>query len=304
MICEIAHASDSFALTWLALTCVTLVSVAFLSFPPFYALYVKRSFETWQFKTCAKYPAPEMVRDEVIQMCKGVAAATLAPTASIFLTRLGLSQAYCGTGEHGVSWLVFCFFLVWVVSDFFEFFYHRLGHTTSWGWTQHRFHHVFYNPSPFAVIADEPIDQFVRALPLLLFPLVMPVNIDLVFGVFGVFFYAYGVFLHCGFEPDWLPPDNKFLINTSYHHWLHHNKSIKNKPLHTGFMSQVWDIMFGSVYDGACLSAKAARDAGLRTKAQYDALEQPNYSLLLRPSFWLKTFSHESQYQAKLAELS
>ena len=40
-------------------------------------------------------------------------------------------------------------------------------------WTVHKHHHVFYNPSPFAVIADEYFDQFVRSTPLLLLPLAM-----------------------------------------------------------------------------------------------------------------------------------
>jgi hypothetical protein len=31
---------------------------------------------------------------------------------------------------------------------------------------QHKFHHYFYNPSPFAVIADEYIDQFIRSTPM------------------------------------------------------------------------------------------------------------------------------------------
>ena len=49
-------------------------------------------------------------------------------------------------------------------SDFYEFFYHRLGHVNFTFWQQHKHHHVFYNPSPFSVIADEWVDQ-VRDLP-------------------------------------------------------------------------------------------------------------------------------------------
>ena len=50
----------------------------------------------------------------------------------------------------------------------------------------------------FAVIADEYIDQFVRASPLVLIPLLIPVNIDMLFFTFALFFYGYGVFLHTG----------------------------------------------------------------------------------------------------------
>ena len=34
-----------------------------------------------------------------------------------------------------------------------------LGHTDLRFWKHHKHHHVFHNPSPFSVIADEPVDQ-------------------------------------------------------------------------------------------------------------------------------------------------
>jgi len=33
------------------------------------------------------------------------------------------------------------------------------GHVDFRFWKQHKHHHVFYNPSPFSVIADEWVDQ-------------------------------------------------------------------------------------------------------------------------------------------------
>jgi lathosterol oxidase len=56
-----------------------------------------------------------------------------------------------------------------------------MGHTYESLWNVHQFHHQFYNPSPFAVIADEYLDQIVRALPLLVIPMVIPVNMDMLF---------------------------------------------------------------------------------------------------------------------------
>ena len=59
-------------------------------------------------------------------------------------------------------------------------------------WEVHRSHHKFYNPSPFAVIADEWMDQLVRAAPLLVLPTVMPMNLDLLFFTYVILFYGYG----------------------------------------------------------------------------------------------------------------
>ena len=93
----------------------------------------------------------------------------------------------------------------------------------------HKHHHVFFNPSPFAVIADEYVDQFFRALPLLLFPMVAPLNMDVMFGTYGAFFYAYGVYLHWGYESTWLDAHNP-IMNTAFQHYCHHAKAILNKP--------------------------------------------------------------------------
>ena len=60
---------------------------------------------------------------------------------------------------YGLSYHLATALVVWVGSDFYEFAYHRLGHVSFPFWKQHKHHHVFFNPSPFAVIADEWIDQ-------------------------------------------------------------------------------------------------------------------------------------------------
>lgn len=61
---------------------------------------------------------------------------------------------------------------------------------------------------PFAVIADEFVDQFMRSSPLLVFPLLVPINMDIMFFQWALFFYAYGVYLHWGYEFPWLTSDH------------------------------------------------------------------------------------------------
>ena len=75
----------------------------------------------------------------------------------------------------------------------------------------HRHHHVFANPTPFSVISDEAVDQLVRTAPLLLIPLAVPTNMDLLFAQFAVLFYAYGVYLHWGFESDYLSAHQPYI---------------------------------------------------------------------------------------------
>jgi len=273
-----------------------------------------------------------MVRNEIIQMIKGMLSATLCPSISLYLAQNKLSHAYCGWAPSHYSFSdtsdstydedigmnsfyvkpyslihhIIVFVIMWVASDFWEFYYHRLGHTTKRGWEQHKYHHHFYNPSPFAVIADEYIDQFVRALPLLLFPLIAPVNIDVLFFEFGLFFYGYGVYLHWGYELEWLDAHHPH-INTSFQHYLHHAVSIKNKPYHTGFFVKWWDRLFGSIYLDKCFCAKCERAAGKRTLEQYNNIMKikPDYSCLLSVKFWLSSEKEKEtvkdvSYEAKI----
>jgi len=284
MICEFAP--DSFFVTWALLTAVGLGSVVAMSAAVFYRYYVNPRYEDWRFKTQTKYPDPEKVRLEIIQTVKGIFTGTFCPAVAVFLARNKIGNAYCGVNEeYGWGYLVASFFVCWIAADFWEFYYHHLGHKYTFMWEQHRHHHVFHNPSPFAVIADEYVDQFVRAFPLVLFPLIAPVNMDMLFFQFAVFFYAYGCYLHWGFEASW-PDAHHPWINTAYQHNLHHNKSIMNKPLHTGFMFKLWDQAFGTVYKGKCDCVKCQQEAGLRTREQFEKVEKPDYGVLLNPSFW------------------
>jgi len=156
----------------------------------FYFYYVNPTFEQWQHKSNPKFPSPQKVRDEIITMIKGLFSATFCPSLALYLAQHGISQAYCGTsdGKYGIGYHVFSFFLIWIGVDLWEFLYHRAGHSTEMFWKIHKAHHRFYNPSPFAVIADDWADQFARALPLLVLPMIMPMNMDLIFFEFATFF--------------------------------------------------------------------------------------------------------------------
>ncbi|GMI27964.1 hypothetical protein TrCOL_g6634 [Triparma columacea] len=260
----------------------------------------KVTYAKWTRKTNPKFPSPAKVRDEIVQTAKGIYTATLCPAAAIYLSQqstlsktLGtLSKAYCSENpftdeEHGgTKGVIIQFLLIVIISDFWEWGYHRLGHIYPFFWAQHKHHHVFFNPSPFAVIADEYVDQFFRALPLFLFPAICPINMDVMFFTYGVFFYVYGIYLHWGYEFDFLDAHNP-IINTSYHHYLHHAKAILGKPYHTGFFFKCWDQMTGAVYPvEKCFCVKCERAKGKRTLAQFKAVDIPDYSVLLTLDFW------------------
>ena len=292
MLCELSILTGSFLVTWALLSSIALLIIFISSGTAFYFYYwpTKVSFEKWRYKSNPKYPEPEKVRDEIIQMFKGVICAAFCPTLSIKLAQSGYSKAFCGWNDYSLAYHVLSFWIVLIGSDFYEFLYHRLGHVNLRFWQQHKHHHVFYNPSPFAVIADEWVDQFFRSLPLLVLPLIMPINMDLMFFEYGLFFYFYGVYLHWGYEVEFLSAHNKY-INTSFQHYCHHAKSLMNLPYHCGFYFKIWDQLFNCCYpEDKCFCAECARKAGKRTLEEYEKIVLQDYSKLFTSELWLKYF--------------
>ena len=288
MLCEMVDYMDSFLGTWMTLTVSAILLNFLLSGPVFYLYYWPSNitFEKWQYKSNTKFPSPEKVRDEIIAMMKGIITATLCPTISLYLARTGISQAYCGWGGHSLAYHVGTFVVTFMVSDLYEYLYHRLGHVTFRFWDFHKHHHKFYNPSPFAVVADEWVDQFLRATPLLLFPLVAPINIDVLFLQFGLQFYGYGVYLHWGYESKYLSSHNP-VLNTSFLHYCHRAKSLMNTPYHCGFHFKIWDQLFDTCYPkDKCFCAECSRNKGERTKEAFEKVKIPDYSQLITMKMW------------------
>jgi len=292
---------DSLWINWFALSVLAFILIMIMSGGIFLRYYVNPTYDQWRRKSNPNFPSPEIVRSEILQMIKGMGTASLAPAMALYLTKIGKTQAYCGSGGYSFAYNCFTFVLVWVISDFWEFYYHRIGHTTRIGWQQHKYHHLFYNPSPFAVIADEYIDQFFRSLPMLLFPLLMPINIDVVFFTYAIFFYFYGTYLHWGYEFDW-PDAHHPVLNTAFQHYCHHALSINNKPYHTGFFFKCWDQMFGSMYTGKCFCVKCEEKAGKRTREQFAQVHKPDYSPLLTFKFWKEGITQGYEKSSKEVE--
>eukprot|EP01127_Copromyxa_protea_P005390 TRINITY_DN15328_c0_g1_i1.p1 TRINITY_DN15328_c0_g1~~TRINITY_DN15328_c0_g1_i1.p1 ORF type:complete len:291 (-),score=42.53 TRINITY_DN15328_c0_g1_i1:25-897(-) len=290
MLCEVSLWGNFFT-TWFFLTVVGWTVLMALSLSLFMKFYVNPTYEWWRYKSNPQFPEPAKVKQEITIMTKGLVTATFCPAMALYLGQQGISKAYCGISEqYGWGYHFFTFLLIWIGTDFWEFLYHYCGHKYPLLWAAHKPHHQFYNPSPFAVIADEYLDQFMRALPLLLFPIALPINMDLIFFEYALFFYGYGVYLHWGHEFEY-PNAHHPWINTSFQHYIHHAVSVMEKPYHTGFFFKIWDNLFGSVHrpvNGKCVCAKCCRDRGERTLEAWNKVKKPDYSVLLQPSFWLK----------------
>ena len=66
-----------------------------------------------------RYPPPAKVKEEIVQMIKGLCAAVFCPAASLYLAQQGLSKAYCGSGGNSVTYNIASFFVAWYVCSCF-----------------------------------------------------------------------------------------------------------------------------------------------------------------------------------------
>eukprot|EP00922_Rhytidocystis_sp_ex-Travisia-forbesii_P004422 GHVS01006446.1.p1 GENE.GHVS01006446.1~~GHVS01006446.1.p1 ORF type:complete len:305 (+),score=32.51 GHVS01006446.1:170-1084(+) len=272
-----------YGLAWLFVTGV--------SSSMFYFLFWKPTYKLWKQKSNPNYPPPAKIREEIIQMNKGLLFASFTPALTIWLAHRGLSKAYCGRPDNWMHEIAAqCCYLV--ILDFVEFFYHYCTHRFSSLWRFHKYHHTFPNPSPFAVIADEVVDQLIRSSPMAIVPLFLRLNVDIMFVVMALFIYGYGTYLHCGHELNY-PDAHHPLINTSYHHYCHHAVSILNKPYHCGFMLSIFDRVAGSVYRDRCMCAKCCAAKGERSVDKWNELQKPDYSVMLTVPFWLEALAME-----------
>ena len=124
------------------------------------------------------------------------------------------------------------------------------------------------------------------SLILILILTILPMY-SLMFFEYGVFFYAYGCYLHWGYESSWIDAHHP-VLNTAFQHYCHHARAVIGRPYHCGFFLKCWDQLFGSMYEGPCFCAKCERAAGKRTHEQYKKVVVPDYGQLVRPGFWLR----------------
>eukprot|EP01066_Platyproteum_vivax_P006399 Platyproteum_vivax@DN21_c0_g1_i1.p2 len=285
VLCELTE-NSSFLVQWSVLVGLALISVLGLSCSVFRLLYINPTYEIWKWKSSPNYPSSEKVRDEVFQTLKGVTIAALPPAMTIWLQVNGMSKGFCGMKYPMWQQLV-SIFVFWLITDFLEWGYHTCTHVFKPMWSMHKYHHTFYNPSPFAVIADEYVDQFARAANMVFLPLLFPVNIDMMFIHMGVISYAYGVYMHSGYEFSW-PNAHTPIINSSYQHYAHHALSVYNKPYWCGFFMKIFDVMAGTEYQGVCLCANCCQKRGERTPEKFKEIVIPDYAELGRVSFWME----------------
>jgi len=286
-------------LVWMAYATFVYVVLTGTSIAAFCYYYVYPTYDKWRFKSNPKYPSAAYVFGELfLGGILGPPVVTFLASLHLHLISNGMLRHHCDTPTTW-SYRLFSAVTVVVITDFYEWGWHYLGHYVDALWTVHKHHHKYYNPTPFGTIADYPMDNFMRSTyPIVVYTVSyglfgMALDLDMLYFATGFVTMIWGMYLHCGHELPSIRYDHP-VLNTSFQHYVHHAVSVKNKPYHTGFFVKLWDQLAGSVYDGSqVIPAVEDQLLGNRSRERWEKEVQPHlpdYSVLTSPRWLAKNW--------------
>ena len=165
--------------------------------------------------------------------------------AAVLHTSLS-AQAWLGYSVWPESWpLVFQLALGLICAQFFEYWFHRLCHTTPFLWRFHATHHCaerlyFLNAGRF-----HPVDTAISVV--LSFGTLMFLGAsEVVMLLMASWITVHGLFQHCNVHLR-LGPLNWIFSMAELHRW-HHSLVLEEANSNYGNNILLWDIVFGTVY--------------------------------------------------------
>jgi lathosterol oxidase len=194
-----------------------------------------------RYKTQQQPTRPEQVRGEVFDGVLSMSFAMLSVAIAFWCSAHGYNRMYTSPFEYPLWYIPISIALVFVIMEVFEWWFHWACHRNELLWKVHKHHHRYSNPTPFGVMADQPLDMFIKSSPIFWIPFLFPVLDVALIGTFAAMNFLYGAYLHGGFDPPWMPSPHSRYMYTAWHHNEHHAGSLDhNYGFFTGFM----DILF------------------------------------------------------------
>jgi sterol desaturase/sphingolipid hydroxylase (fatty acid hydroxylase superfamily) len=211
-----------------------------------------------RWKTQLAPTRPDQVRGELRDGVLSMSMVMGCVAIAFWCGQRGWNQLYASPSDMPLWYLPISIFFVFVVMEVFEWTFHWACHRNDLLWKIHKHHHRYANPTPLGVMADQPLDMFIKASPILWIPFLFPIWDVALIGTFATMNFLYGTYLHAGYDPPFMPsPHSRFLVS-GWHHNEHHAGSLDhNYGFFTGFM----DILFGTRLTPA---DKAARKPSYR----------------------------------------
>jgi lathosterol oxidase len=198
-----------------------------------------------RFKTQRQPTRANQVRGEIFDGVLSMSMAMGCVAIALWCSYHGYNRLYASPTDHSLWTIPVSILGVFVVMEIFEWAFHWACHRNDLLWKVHKHHHRYSNPPPFGVMADQPLDMFVKASPIIWIPFLFPIWDVALIATFATMNFLYGIHLHAGFDPPWMPsPHSRFLVSAC-HHNEHHGGSLEyNTGFFTGFMGILFKTRF------------------------------------------------------------
>ncbi|MBW2268853.1 MAG: sterol desaturase family protein [Deltaproteobacteria bacterium] len=233
-----------FYLLWPALAAIGVAWFLLVCGGLYFLLHRSAYAETaLRFKTQLKPTPAAQVRGEVFDGVLAMSMVMGSVAIAFWCYYHGYNRLYASPTDHPLWYIPLSIFGVFLVMEVFEWAFHWVCHRNALLRKVHGQHHRYGNPTPFGVMADHPVDMFIKASPILWIPFLFPIWDVALIGTFASLNFIYGIYLHAGFDPPWMPsPHSRFLVS-AWHHNEHHSSS----PEHNfGFFTAFMDILFAT----------------------------------------------------------
>jgi sterol desaturase/sphingolipid hydroxylase (fatty acid hydroxylase superfamily) len=175
--------------------------------------------------------------------------AVFVPAA--ILIALGVTQAetlqqrlYTGFGPVGAQPLWLQALQIYLISDFFSYWTHRLFHGGRW-WPFHAVHHSSEDLDWLGSVRVHPVNEFVNKF-VQVTPLLLLGYNPLAVGSAPFFLTLYAIFLHA--NVNWSFGPLKYVIATPVFHRWHHSRDKEAWDKNFAGLFPFWDLVFGTFY--------------------------------------------------------
>ena len=133
-----------------------------------------------------------------------------------------------------------------LVYDFFYYWFHRLQHSYSWTWEQHKLHHTDEAVNVSTSLRHHWSEEAIRSV-LIIIPMSAIVHITPVqAGVITMLVGQWGYLIHMNSRVH-LGPFTEVFVGPQVHR-IHHSVETKHYNKNFAAFFPIWDIMFGTYY--------------------------------------------------------
>ncbi|OUR97797.1 hypothetical protein A9Q84_06245 [Halobacteriovorax marinus] len=145
------------------------------------------------------------------------------------------------------QWPIFVqVFMIIVIGEFFQYWWHRLSHKISFLWSVHSVHHFVKVLYSINTARFHPFDKFVEYFIDVFLFIALGADLSVIY-LYYIYFSVNGLFQHCNTKISMGPLN--YVIATAELHRLHHDIDSKRAMHNFGNNTIIWDIIFGTYLD-------------------------------------------------------